>query len=131
MSSEYPEIANGLIVTGSGITYPGFDEKLPCNRPAPEKEIEACKHWLSEWAVKTKTVRRANSSYLYKHYVERWYANEPCPQFPGHVYVCNGAFIIAALRNRYTIVPCERGSLNAYLNLSLDRESRRFHEDWQ
>ncbi len=70
-------------------------------------EFETCKRWLSE-VSRIKSFNQRHTSYGYKHMVERW-ANR---------YVCNGAFIAAAIALKIPIQRSHPRSPNVLLPIS-------------
>ena len=125
-----------MIVIANGIVDPGFDASLPQNAPPPEVEVEVCQAWLKVFASPTKTIRPQRSSYLYKHIVEHWTEvglvdtqeihNEQIDlrgrtwSGPRH-YICNGAFIAAALREGYRVQRLDN-NLNALFNMIITKQ---------
>ena len=75
-------------------------------------QVAASADWLAQQKV-TKTVRRKNASYGYKHRVEEWFAARRAPQ-----YVSNGSFIAAAVGRGLTYRRCDPDSPNVYFNIS-------------
>jgi hypothetical protein len=79
-----------------------------------EQEIARATRWLAQ-VQQTKKINRWNSSYGYKHMVERWSRW----RYPGeNPYVANGCFIMAALRMGFLVQRCPHASPNAWLNIS-------------
>jgi len=84
-----------------------FDES-----PPSESQVAWCVEWLQRFAKPRKTVNRM-SSYGLKHCVEAWCGD----------YVSNGAFIEAARRLGFEVIPCGPMNPNAVFRLSFDREA--------
>ncbi len=84
----------------------------------PADQVQACVDWLREFGTPTKTIRTWTDSYSLKHIVERW---------DGH-YVCNGAFIVAAIREGYTAVPSRDDRFTAEFNLSFAKWNTRLRQ---
>jgi hypothetical protein len=92
----------------------------PCNHTRPDPaQIRLCQDWLIAWARPTKTIRKRHSSYTWKHAVERYSVSVSRTGL--REYVSPGAFIEAAIREGFRIVPTHVGSPNAFLNLSVRR----------
>ena len=89
-----------------------------CNHQRVNRaQVRLCCDWLQTFGRKTKTIRRQRSSYGYKHEVERWASSSG-----KHVYISNGAFIVAAKRAGYTIEQADHAlSPNAFFNLAVAR----------
>jgi hypothetical protein len=87
--------------------------------PEPQ-QIAACRAWLREFAVPTKTIRPRASSYGYKHVVERWTREKGV-----NLYIANGAFIAAAIVEGYRLERTDRSSPNAFFALRVRRQSER------
>jgi len=82
-----------ISIDQNGIVY-GNNE--PCKTNDQEdiefnKEVKACREWLQSNALKTKRMNGNHSSYGLKHVVEA-----------ERGYICNGAFIHAAMDEGYT-----------------------------
>jgi hypothetical protein len=88
-----------------GYDYDGLPEELL--EEDVLKQFETCKRWLSE-VLRIKTFNQKHTSYGYKHMVERW-ANR---------YVCNGAFIAAAIALKIPIQRSHPRSPNVLLPIS-------------
>lgn len=70
-------------------------------------QFETCKRWLAN-VTRIKTFNSKHTSYGYKHMVERWAKR----------YVCNGAFIAAAIALGIPIRRTDARSPNVFLPLS-------------
>jgi len=70
-------------------------------------QFETCKRWL-ENITRIKSFNSRHTSYGYKHMVERWAGR----------YVCNGAFIAAAIALNIPIRRSHRQSPNVVLPIS-------------
>ena len=85
-----------------------------------EDEVDLCRWFISELgAPKLKRIRRGNSSYGWKHAVERWLRATKSRA----AYVSNGAFIQAALDLGFEISVSDQ-SPNAWFNFNVTRKAR-------
>lgn len=79
--------------------------------------VRACIQWIQHNIIPTKTIRHSYSSYYYKHRVERSEYADICKG-----YVCNGAFIAAALllgyRREYT-----SSGINCVFNMKANKNA--------
>ncbi|GGA34773.1 hypothetical protein [Okeania sp. KiyG1] len=71
------------------------------------KQFLLCREWLSK-VDKTETFNTNQGSYSYKHMVEGCFRR----------YVCNGAFIAAAISLGIPIQRCRLNNPNVYLKIS-------------
>jgi hypothetical protein len=94
----------------------GRGDSLDHLYPPHEGEVEICQDWLKQYARKRKTINERSSSYGLKHIVERAMGT----------YVSNGAFLLAAYRAGYTIVPDGPLNPNAHFNISFVQAERRW-----
>ncbi len=78
-----------------------------------EDQVTRCVEWLQLFATPRKTVNYKIGSYGLKHVVERW----------AGTYITNGAFLLAAHRAGYKIIPDEPLSPNAHFCMSFARGS--------
>jgi hypothetical protein len=89
----------------------GFrDEPHACSTlPTDERivEVNICAGFIRQWCNPTKRLRRSISSYGWKHVVEN----------AGGRYVCNGAFIAAAILGGYRVKRRSPRSPNAVFNM--------------
>ncbi|MDA0244636.1 MAG: hypothetical protein OT477_14550 [Chloroflexi bacterium] len=93
-----------LYITTNGLS--NSTDKLP-----PQEEVEICKQWINQFASKRKTINDSHGSYELKHKVEKW----------AEKYVCNGAFIQAAIDLDYDYKQIGN-TPNAVFNMSFPRK---------
>lgn len=110
----------------------GLCTKKCDHQEADAAQIVICRAWIRRWAYRRKSINTQRGSYALKHDVE----NSTRTQGVDHVqtdhrghrfsgpyfYVTNGAFIVAALLEGYTVVPCSAGSLNAFFDMGFRKE---------
>jgi len=121
--AQAQEGTNSMIqerLTLKDITAAGLPTRRPDQQTGPRAapdagEVQLCRDWLKAYAEKTNTPRPRSSSYGLKHVVETW----------AGTYVSNGAFIVAAMLEGYTITPSGPDSLNAHFNMSLRKWKAR------
>ena len=78
-------------VVPNGIDFAGRKPMVSYDGENIDCEIKACREWLQSNAIKTKRMNGNHSSYGLKHVVEA-----------ERGYICNGAFIHAAMDEGYT-----------------------------
>lgn len=93
----------------------GLCTKTCEHEEAAAVQIGVCRAWIRRWAYRRKSINARRGSYSLKHDVEN------SVRTPGSedVYVTNGAFIVAALLEGYTVVACSADSLNAFFNIGI------------
>lgn len=104
----------------------GFrDVQHACERRTDERfvrEVNVCAHFIEQHCVPTTTLRWRRSSYGWKHVAERAFGQ----------YVCNGAFIAAAVLAGYRVKRDSRRSPNAVFNMRVASAAlRAYIDDWQ
>jgi hypothetical protein len=98
---------------GNCTTYKNLEERraaLADHRDALRKQIDTCAKvaaWLEENARPRKTINRNDSSYGWKHIVEKEIGK----------YVSNGAFIAAAIHSGFKFTAEGGYCPNAYFNI--------------
>jgi hypothetical protein len=80
----------------------------------PESEVNLCVEWLEKYATPRKTPNPNTGSYGLKHIIEKW----------AGTYISNGAFILAAYRMGYRVIPEEPLSPNALVCLNFPKDQR-------
>lgn len=111
MSEQITHAGTTYDITANGLVSDLYRQKhgdSACSELPNEDQVRVCLDWLAQHARKRKTVNHEVYSYGLKHIVERTVG-----------YVSNGAFILAAHRAGYKIVPDDPLSLNAYFNISV------------
>lgn len=92
----------------------------PLAGPVNERHVEACERFIEIFLRPRRRINKAHSSYYLKHCVEYWLKGEGggpgYRESHGGGYIGNGAFIVAAMRNGYRILPDD---LNAYFNMDM------------
>lgn len=92
-----------------------------------ERQIDVCREWIRLHVQPTKTIRPRMVSYGLKHRVEHWTrARGPYDQVDPwgrawsgeYLYVSNGAFIVAALREGYVGERCGEFNVNCAFNMA-------------
>ena len=89
--------------------------RVPAGSPPPEDQVALCTRWLTLFARASRREIRRRHSYHLKHRVEHWLRNIDY-EVP---YVCNGAFIVAALRAGFRARRTHDNSPNAYFNCTI------------
>lgn len=82
-----------------------------------ERQVEACDAFIYQYILPRKTIAKKWGSYQLKHRVEDWLqegGDGVRYREQGIGYIGNGAFIVAALRRGYKVMPDGR---NAYFNM--------------
>jgi hypothetical protein len=96
--------------------------------PPTEEQVGVCVAWIRRFAEHTRRIQLWYSSYHWKHVVEEWTRsddrrvhNESSDRLKVEeaTYIPNGAFIEAARREGYDILPVSPSSPNAFFNLRL------------
>lgn len=86
-------------------------------RAPNESEVAHCIAWLNQYASPRKTINKAIGSYGLKHIVENWETQI------WSRYVSNGAFILAAFRLGFIIVPYDPHNPNAGLCANYEKDA--------
>lgn len=98
----YDITANGLVSDALRMRNTQI-EPQDQDRVPRESEVRRCTAWLKKYATPRKTPNREIGSYGLKHIVEKW----------AGAYVSNGAFILAAHRLGFQMIPDDPLSPNA------------------
>ena len=103
--------------------------------PPDERQVDACRHWLTAFARPLKSISRRRGSYRLKHDVEAWTRGpgrmygqtDPWGRYwtGDYLYIANGAFIEAAKREGYRMRREGPGSPNAVFNISVAKAGIR------
>jgi hypothetical protein len=103
-----------FFITDSGLSV------RPGAKP-PANEVEHCMAWIRIFAKPRKTFNTSITSYGLKHVCENWeYQGAVWPDLGG--YCSNGAFILAAVRLNYKLLPVgSETSPNCCFNMAFNK----------
>lgn len=112
---QYPQITLDVIknigekykIDERGFTHDLDDDVRYAIKESTLPEVIRCVDFIDVSIEPRKTFNFKMSSYWFKHRVE---------EIPGTVYICNGAFIIAAILCGYRTRPTSNG-VNSYHNM--------------
>lgn len=86
----------------------------------PVQQIDACRCWLRSFTKPAKRTGGQCTSYNFKHRVEEWLGKKKVRDS----YICNGAFIVAAILEGYAAYQIWPRSPNAVFNFKLSSRRR-------
>lgn len=105
------DVGTAYEIDERGFTHDLDDDERYVIKESTLPEVLRCVDYINKYIEPRKTINFNFSSYYLKHRVE---------EMPGSDYVCNGAFIIAAILCGYRTAPTSNG-MNSYHNMKLKK----------